>query len=81
MGMSDEPYDILRRRRRPTAPTRLTPDEAFRKFGTLQGQTRDSLFEAYYYREFDAPEGLWKPQFDSMKQLTGYRLSPRKRAR
>jgi hypothetical protein len=79
MGMSDEPYDILRPRRTPTAPTTLTLEEAFRKFGTLKGQTRDSLFECY--SEFPTHEGLWKPQFDSLTQRTVYRLFPRKEAR
>lgn len=81
MGMGDEPWEILKPKRKPTEPKTLTPSEASEKFGPLQGQTKDCLFEVSYYLDFDRPEGCWKPQLDVSKQLICYYLSPQKRAR
>lgn len=78
MGMSDEPWEILKRR--PAVSLRyLSPSEAVVRFGPLQGHKRDGLFDMPYYLSFDMPEGRWDPKLDSMKRLTGYTLTPRKR--
>ena len=71
--MSDEPWEILKRRK-PCGPRTLSPNEAAIRFGNLQGHRNDGLFDLPYYLEFEGPEGRWIPTFDQLKALTGYRL-------
>lgn len=79
MGMSDEPWEILKKRRPAAPPRYLSPDDALKTFGSLQGLKTDGLFDTPYYLSFDKPEGRWEPKLDSMKRLTGYFLISRKR--
>ena len=50
--------------------THLTPAEARARFGELRGMARA-------HREFETPEGLWRPVFDADVELTGYQFYPR----
>jgi hypothetical protein len=47
----------------------ITIEEARARFGSLV----EPMAKAH--REFEAPEGIWRPEFEA-KRVTGYRLHP-----